>query len=184
MKLIAASTLVLTTFVVGAISIACTTTTTTTTQPAPADTTAEKQPTDPAGGDDGKDDDKAANPPTSSSGGTSGGTSSGGTPAAGECGGSATQQACVQCCAQKYQSGAAVYMGALTECLCAADKCKTECGATVCAETQQNPDAACNTCINSKSQACASAVTTACGASPDCVKFNNCAGESKCETKK
>lgn len=142
-------------------AIACTSTTTTTT-PAPA---TEKSPTDKADSgtpsqtdardpDKKKDEETAEDPPT--------------------CADEATQQACGQCCAGEHQQGAGVYMQVLTQCVCEADNCATECEATLCAATPKEPDTTCVQCANEKQQNCGKALGQTCGADKDCMAFNQC----------
>lgn len=152
------------------LAIACTTTTTTTSTPPAGGNSSD------AGSEGGKADkadasneneEEEENPPAEAS-----------------CADETGQQACLQCCAAEHQQGAAVYMGAVTECICDANNCADDCADTLCAETPKNPDAKCDTCFNSKQQACNEPVGTACAASQDCVAFNKCAVDSGCAEKK
>ena len=151
------------------LAIACTTTTTTTSTPAPDANKAD-------GGGDGKQAGK------SDAGSDEEEEEEEETPAGG-CADETGQQACLQCCASEHQEGAAVYMGAVQECICDEENCAEDCADTLCAAQPKNPDSACNTCFNSKQQACGDAVATACSANQDCVAFNNCAVESGCADK-
>lgn len=162
------------------LAIACTTKTTTTTTP--PDTSTEQKPTDPVADKGSSSKTDAGSTSTGGSSGSSG--SSGDAPSAPECSDTTDQQSCVQCCADGHQKGAQVYMGALLKCLCEASACATECKTTICAASPKNPDSTCETCMNSKSQDCGSAIETACTASTECLDFNQCATDADCGTKK
>ena len=102
-------------------------------------------------------------------------------PETSECGGEATQTACVTCCSNKHMDGAGTYFVALIDCMCVADKCAKDCAKTLCdPNNPQNADATCQGCVQAKTSACAPTVKTTCQADADCVAFDACVGKSDC----
>jgi hypothetical protein len=95
------------------------------------------------------------------------------------CGGSATFEACVQCCAPNPDVFTAADQ-AFETCACAAGACKTQCGATFCA--QKEPDAACDTCLKGQT-ACQTQADGVCNADTACKAALDCMGASKCDDK-
>lgn len=104
-------------------------------------------------------------------------------PPVGECAAETMQTACVTCCSNKHESGAAVYFTALIDCMCLAANCAKECAPTICDPALKNPDAACNACMSGKNAACNASVSAACAPDADCVAFNACVGDSGCQGK-
>jgi hypothetical protein len=103
---------------------------------------------------------------------------------AGECAAQATQDACVTCCTNAHNAGAMGYMNALIDCMCESANCASACSATLCNQASpQNPDAACNTCVQSKTSACAPHIQQSCDLEPDCVLFMMCVNDSHCTSK-
>lgn len=94
-----------------------------------------------------------------------------------------SQVACVQCCSTLHEAGAITYLGASIECMCLPENCKADCESTYCGELPKDPDAQCATCIKQKETSCTNAISTACGADPDCVVFNQCLVDARCTTK-
>ncbi|HEY8076889.1 MAG TPA: hypothetical protein VIF62_22335 [Labilithrix sp.] len=76
-----------------------------------------------------------------------------------------------------HTTGETTYDTAALGCYCKSANCKTQCGATLCAASPAAPDTACNTCLDNvdASMGCDSAISSACGADPDCVDFVTCA---------
>jgi len=104
--------------------------------------------------------------------------------APGECAGEATQDACVTCCTNAHNDGAMGYFNALVDCACETANCASQCAATLCNQASpQNPDAACNACIQSKTSVCAPHIQASCDLEPECVKFMTCVNDSKCTSK-
>ncbi len=117
-------------------------------------------------------------------GAADGSTGTDGSVKAGECGDKPTKQTCTECCTNAYLDGAAAFIGATIDCFCVPARCQAECATTLCDPvTPKDPDAKCNTCLSGKNAECTAAVSAACGADPDCVKFNKCMNESTCLTK-
>jgi hypothetical protein len=153
------------------LGIACTSTTTTTTTTDPdagkdggKSGTGDAGKKDAGGGDNNDDDDDDAS--TGSA-----------------CADEADSDSCIQCCAGEHKAGAQVYQTTVVECICKADNCATECADTFCAETPATPDAACKTCFDNKRANCQQDLQDKCGASQDCVAFNQCVVDSKCQAK-
>jgi hypothetical protein len=99
------------------------------------------------------------------------------------CAAETTLQACGTCCATNHKTGYTTFITAVVACACSgtgADggaPCATECGATLCAATPKNPDAACNTCLQASigtGGACQEKLTTDCSADTDCVAQQKC----------
>jgi hypothetical protein len=109
------------------------------------------------------------------------------------CGAEATLQGCGSCCVQNHQAGYKVFQDSVLACVCkgtGADggvgPCATECAATICAATPKNPDAACNTCLQSSigaDGACTAKVSSDCQASTECLAEQKCIG-TQCKGKK
>jgi len=157
---------------------ACTQTTTTTTTTKP---TTEGTPTDPKDGgatsatDAGKDSGSSSNDDKKDSGDDK---------PPGECASETSQETCIDCCVKKHESGSGTYFVALIDCICQEANCATACGATMCdPNNPQNPDAACNACMQQKNAACQQTVATACSADPDCLLFDKCVETSICTGK-
>jgi hypothetical protein len=131
--------------------------------------------------------DKNANDPTppSSSTSTPPASTSDTPPAAGGTDAACAQkaaEACFTCCIDNHQKGEQVYDDALFGCLCAADKCATQCAQSAC--NQQNPAQptqgdACDTCLAQYSKddgsgACDKVADPACQADADCTAEGKC----------
>lgn len=168
--------------VLGAIALvaACTTTTTTVVDGSDAST-----------GDAGKRDGAT----TSSS--SSGGDDAGEEPAGDDkCGAEADFDGCATCCAQNYQKGTSVLLQAAIACGCTgtgsktdagqgSGPCSADCAATICAATPKNPDAKCNTCLNSildQGGACYDSVAEICTKNADCAAQQGCL-QQQCASK-
>jgi hypothetical protein len=89
-------------------------------------------------------------------------------------------------------TGYNTFIQALTTCACGATGgCATTCAATFCAATQQNPDTACNTCLNNTLSpdaggACLTPVETACTGNADCLALygsTGCIATAGCNSK-
>lgn len=141
-------------------------------------------PTEPAADSGkGKGDDQA---PPEADAGNNPGQDSGKTeepPKQGECEAETKAQACVQCCSEKHQDGAAVYIDAVITCLCTADKCEKDCKSTLCATEPANADATCQACLNKAAPACQNDIGTACAANANCATYQACVDGSKCTSK-
>jgi hypothetical protein len=104
-------------------------------------------------------------------------------PTGGECSNEATGDDCTNCCATAHQTGANTFYGTLIDCLCTGS-CGTQCAQTLCNQTNPaQPDTTCNACIQANGGSCQNAVTSACGADPDCMAFEQCLGDSQCSSK-
>lgn len=104
-------------------------------------------------------------------------------PAAGACASEASRNGCITCCSNFHQDGAAAFLLATIDCLCDASRCKTDCATTLCATDLKDPDARCNQCATDKDAECKGPVAAACAASPECVAFDKCVGDSGCAGK-
>lgn len=99
------------------------------------------------------------------------------------CSGEATAQACVGCCASTHESGAKLFENTLAKCLCAKDKCSTDCNDTYCATTPKTPNNACNACVDKQRDNCAKPVEDACTPDEGCSSFNQCLIDAACGKK-
>jgi hypothetical protein len=104
------------------------------------------------------------------------------------CGAETTLQACGTCCITNHQAGYKTFQASLLACACTgtgADggaPCSTECGATICAATPKNPDAACSACLQASIGAgggCQEKLTTDCTADKDCLAEQTCVAQCK-----
>lgn len=135
------------------------------------------------GGSDGGGGGKDTGPPVD--------TDSGPTDPDEACGAEATQTACATCCGPtNHAAGYKVFVDSLVECACggtgadaAAPPCATDCAAGLCATPPAQPNATCNTCLQSSvnNGACAQHVSDECGASADCMAQQKCV--AKCQGK-
>jgi hypothetical protein len=93
-----------------------------------------------------------------------------------ECGKKATAEACGDCCIAKNQAAfdAAGEVG--YACICAATTCQTACAESICAaaDNQNEPTAACKTCLDANDQTCNDKATAACDANADCKAIDSC----------
>lgn len=109
------------------------------------------------------------------------------------CGAEATLSGCGSCCVTNHQAGAKVIQDSVMACACkgtGADggigACVAECATTFCKNPPAQPDATCNTCLQSsiaKGGACADKVAADCQASTDCLAEQKCIG-TQCNGKK
>lgn len=102
------------------------------------------------------------------------------------CGGSSSLEACVTCCGTNHKAGETAQLQMILACVCqgtgakdagANAPCAAACGATICASTPKNPDAACNSCLQAavaQGGACYDGVSQACLANKDCSDYNTC----------
>jgi hypothetical protein len=92
------------------------------------------------------------------------------------CGTKTTAAACGDCCIAKNPTAweAADKVG--FDCICAATACQTACAESVCAaaDNQNEPTAACKTCLDDKGPACDDKATAACDANADCKAIDAC----------
>jgi len=93
-----------------------------------------------------------------------------------ECAKKATAQDCGDCCIAKNPAAwdAAGEVG--YACICAATTCQTACAASICAaaDNQNEPTAACKTCLDANDQACQDKSIAACDANADCKAIDAC----------
>lgn len=93
-----------------------------------------------------------------------------------ECGKKATSDACADCCIAKNPAAydAAGKVG--FDCICAATTCQTACAESVCAaaDNQNEPTAACKTCLDANDQSCQDKTIAACDANADCKAIDAC----------
>ncbi|MDB4934519.1 MAG: hypothetical protein JWP87_1491 [Labilithrix sp.] len=98
------------------------------------------------------------------------------------CGQKATAKECGDCCLAKtptaFDAADDEYFG----CLCAATACATACAASVCAtaDNQNEPTAACNTCLDTNEETCGKKADAICAANADCKAADACMATS-CE---
>jgi hypothetical protein len=93
--------------------------------------------------------------------------------------------ACYECCGKANPAAVEKLEAGWMACACAADKCGTQCAASVCAATPQDPAQgdACDTCLQAQDQTCGEATFTACEADANCKKLFDCEEASKCDSK-
>lgn len=93
-----------------------------------------------------------------------------------ECGKKTTAEACGDCCIAKNPTAwdAAGEVG--FSCICAAATCQTACAASICAtaDNQNEPTAACKTCLDTNGQTCDDKAIAACDANADCKAIDAC----------
>lgn len=105
-------------------------------------------------------------------------------PAAGACGSAAKMDACYECCEKAAPPSAIeLLQKSFGDCMCAADKCGTQCAQSACVDKEPTQGDACDTCIQAQFEACDTAAATACEANADCKKLFDCEDSSKCADK-
>lgn len=103
---------------------------------------------------------------------------------AGECGKKADAQTCGDCCIAKapdaWDAADKVYF----DCICAATTCQTQCAESVCAaaDNENEPTAACKTCLDANDQTCGDKANAACDANAACKAIDACL-TSQCDPK-
>jgi hypothetical protein len=92
------------------------------------------------------------------------------------CGQKATAQACGACCLEKTPEALDASDKVYGDCVCAPTACGTECAASYCSEkeNQNEPTAACNTCLDAKEPACGDKADAVCNADPACKAADAC----------
>lgn len=92
------------------------------------------------------------------------------------CGTKATSMECGDCCIAKKPAAWEAADDVFFDCLCAPSACATACAESVCAtaENQNEPTAACNTCLDAQEPACDDKATAACDADADCKAIEAC----------
>jgi hypothetical protein len=93
-----------------------------------------------------------------------------------ECGKKATSAACGECCIAKNPTAYDTASEVGYACVCEATACQTACAESICAtaDNQNEPTAACKTCLDSKGPACDDKATAACDANADCKSVAAC----------
>lgn len=104
-------------------------------------------------------------------------------PANNQCGGTATQSACFQCCEQKNPGTSAKWNQFWDDCACAANRCATQCAQTWCAGFQPNPGDACDACLNNVTNACSTQADAVCKQDATCAPLVLCDEGSGCLAK-
>lgn len=97
----------------------------------------------------------------------------GGVPDPQVCKAAATLDACEACCGMTDEVFD-VLDRPFIECICN-EKCTAECQTTFCSEARDEPDEACNECLDRESAACDERGDTACQANTSCKAFLTCA---------
>ncbi len=95
-------------------------------------------------------------------------------PAAANCSGSATADACFDCCNTASGGELAKADDAVGQCACGGGQCTSACGADFC--TGAAPSAACESCLTATCEPAANAVctSTACKAGQQCMQASAC----------
>lgn len=100
-----------------------------------------------------------------------------------QCGGTATQSACFQCCEQKNPGTGAKWNQFWDDCACAANRCGAQCGQSWCAGFQPNPGDACDTCLANVTNACSTQADAVCKQDATCAPLVLCDEASGCLAK-
>jgi hypothetical protein len=92
------------------------------------------------------------------------------------CGQKTTSQACGDCCLASAPTALDAADQVWAECACAATACQTECSASICSTTdnQNQPTAACESCLQAKGPACEEKAAATCDADPKCKTAEAC----------
>ncbi len=88
---------------------------------------------------------------------------------------------CFYCCLSDHPNGDDVWFNALVACACQPSYCATECATTICADSFDIPDAACDDCFFAEldpGTECDTTAEKACSTDPECVATREC--ESGC----
>jgi hypothetical protein len=96
------------------------------------------------------------------------------------CGQKATAQECGDCCLAKTPTALDASDKIFGDCMCAAATCETVCSASACAaaDNQNQPTAACETCLKTNGQACEDKAKAACDADAECKAADACLATS------
>jgi hypothetical protein len=97
------------------------------------------------------------------------------------CKNTTTQVKCSTCCADEHPSGSAIYLQALVNCLCVADKCLADCESTGC--MGQAPDATCQACVSANAASCQTELINSCMPVQACADFITCGTNAGCLNK-
>ncbi len=92
------------------------------------------------------------------------------------CGSKPTSEACGDCCLAKTPTAFDAADDAGYACICAATACQTACAESICAaaDNQNEPTAACKTCLDTSGPACDDKANAICDASADCKAASAC----------
>ena len=92
------------------------------------------------------------------------------------CGKRATAQDCDDCCIATDPAAYDAADQVWSDCICAATACQTACVASICAaaDNQNEPTAACQTCLDSKGDACNQKAGATCDANAACKAVDTC----------
>lgn len=99
------------------------------------------------------------------------------------CAAKANQEQCFTCCEGAAPAAMAVFDKAFSDCMCAADKCGTQCAQTACANKAPTPGDACDKCGEQQFEACDQVAVDACKADAACAKVIACDEAAKCADK-
>lgn len=96
------------------------------------------------------------------------------------CGSKATAQECGECCLAKKPTAFDAADQIFFDCICAATACATACSDSVCAtaDNDNEPNAACKTCLDAQEPACDTKAGAACDADADCKAAEACLASS------
>jgi hypothetical protein len=106
-----------------------------------------------------------------------------GAPTAGGCEATTTNEACETCCEQKFPAGAQAAQAAIDawqQCVCT--KCSAQCASSACSPNQDEPTAACQTCMDAATE-CDDKYEQVCNADQSCAAMGQCVETSKCGDK-